>query len=224
MVPSGSERPRQTQALRPRFARPRSRRQAGEGGVIRRGESIEVGDLHGRSSTSARSRPSFPEFGRIGLVDLPIEEIVIAGPRVDQPAAHFASEAAGPPGWLLFLGRAVGQRATGTAVVFDGEKTACHAAMMLSTAALSSWTGCNSQRPATPTVEAGGVRDRDFLTRRIRVLAVAVRFAALKPRRTCFALKVLASCRSPKGGTWGAYGIARTPMVFLVRPRNASRR
>src|SRR5271163_4663521 len=123
-------------------------------------------ELHDRRPASARSRPPFTELGRIRLVDLPVEEIVVAGPRVNQAAADFASEAAGTLGRLLFLGHAVGQRATGTAEIFDDEKTACHPAMMLSTAGLSSPTGCKSQRPATRTVGAGGVRDSAFLTRR----------------------------------------------------------
>jgi hypothetical protein len=119
---------------------------AGGEGVVRREESMgPLDDLDDRRPASARSRPSFPELGCIGLVDLPIEEIVVAGPRVDEAAAHFASEAAGTPGWLFFLGRAVGQRATGTAETFDGEETACHSAMMLRMAGLSSPTGCESQ-------------------------------------------------------------------------------
>jgi hypothetical protein len=119
---------------------------AGGEAVVRREESMgPLDELDDRRPVSARSRPSFPEFGRIGLVDLPIEEIVVAGPRVDEAAAHFASEAAGPLGRLFFLGRAVGQRATGTAETFDGEKTACHAVMLPRAAGLSSRTGCESQ-------------------------------------------------------------------------------
>src|ERR1700734_2355098 len=113
--------------------------------------------LRSRRPASARSSPPFAELGRIRLVDLPVEEIVVAGPRVDQAPADFASEAAGTLGRLFFLGHAVGQRATGTAEIFDDEKTACHPAMMLRAAALSSPTGCKSQRPATRTVGAGGV-------------------------------------------------------------------
>jgi hypothetical protein len=67
-----------------------------------------LGGLGDHRPTSARSRPPFSEFGCVSLVDLPIEEIVVAGPRVDQAAADFASEAAGTLGWLLFLGHAVG--------------------------------------------------------------------------------------------------------------------
>jgi hypothetical protein len=130
-------------------------------GVVRRGEATE-------RKASACARPPFSEFGHIGLVDPPFEEIEIAGPRVHQAAAHFAREGAGTPGRQLFLGRAVGQRATGTAEIFDGEKTACHPAMMLRTTGLSSPTVCDSQRPATRIVEAGGVRASNFLTRRIR--------------------------------------------------------
>jgi hypothetical protein len=141
---------------------------AGSECVVRCGINGPVDDLRDREPASTRSRPPFSELGHIGLVDLPIEEIVVARPRVDQAAAHFAGEAAGTPGRLFFLCRAVGQRATGTAEIFDGEETACHSAMMLRARRLSSRTGCDSQRPATRIVEAGGVRDSDFLTRRIR--------------------------------------------------------
>jgi len=76
---------------------------------------------------------------------------------MDQAAAYFAGEAAGTLGRLFFLCRTVGQRATGTAEIFDGEETACHPAMMLGARRLSSRTGCDSQRPATRTAGAGGV-------------------------------------------------------------------
>lgn len=67
--------------------------------IIRCGEWTERSmTFDDRRPTSARSRPPFPELGRVGLVDLPIEEIVVAGPRMDQTTAHFAGEAAGTPG------------------------------------------------------------------------------------------------------------------------------
>ena len=42
-----------------------------------------------------RSGPSFAEDGRLRLIDLPAEEVVIAGPFVDLGPANFAREAAG---------------------------------------------------------------------------------------------------------------------------------
>ena len=83
------------------------------------------------AAASARARPPFAEVGPLRLVDLPIEKIIIAGPRVDLAPANLAAETAGMPGWMLLPCRGVRQRAIRTAEIFDGKKTACHHQMML---------------------------------------------------------------------------------------------
>jgi len=80
---------------------------------------------------SARARPPFAEVGPLRLVDLPIEKIIIAGPRMNFAVANLTVETAGMPGWMLLPCRGVRQRAIGTAKIFDCKKTACHGAMML---------------------------------------------------------------------------------------------
>lgn len=84
-----------------------------------------------RGLRSASASPPLPEFRRLHLIDLPAEKIVIARPRMDFGGADLAAEAAGMLGGMLLPCRAVGQRATRTAEIFDREKTACHSAMML---------------------------------------------------------------------------------------------
>jgi hypothetical protein len=83
------------------------------------------------STTACQSLPPFPKDGRLRLVDLPIEKIIIARPRVDFAPANFTVEAAGMPGRMLLPCRGVRQRAIGTAEIFACKKTACHGAMML---------------------------------------------------------------------------------------------
>ena len=82
------------------------------------------------AAASARGRPPLAEVGPLRLVDLPVEEIIIARPRVDFAPANLAVETAGMPGWMLLPCRGVRQRAIGTAEIFAREKTACHGAMM----------------------------------------------------------------------------------------------
>ena len=83
------------------------------------------------AAASARGRPPFSEIGRVFFVYFPIEEIIVAGPRVDFAPANFTAETAGMPGRMLLLCRGVRQRAIRTAKIFDCKKTACHGAMML---------------------------------------------------------------------------------------------
>ena len=68
-----------------------------EEGYSARGISGPIDGPHGRKPTSARGRPPFSEFARLRLIDLPIEEIVIAGPGVDFDPANLAGETAGMP-------------------------------------------------------------------------------------------------------------------------------
>ena len=65
------------------------------------------------------------------MIDLPIEEIIIAGPGVDLGLANLTPEIAGMLVEMLLPGRAVGQPAIGTVEIFCGPKVvACHAAIM----------------------------------------------------------------------------------------------
>jgi hypothetical protein len=79
---------------------------------------------------AVRSRPSFPEYGRLRLIDFPIEKVVIAGPGVNLDPTNLASKAAGMPGRMLLPGRGVGQTAIGAAEIFGGPNGARHGAIM----------------------------------------------------------------------------------------------
>ena len=103
-------------------------RNAGEAWRARQG--LDPGRLVA-AAMSARGRPPLAEVGPLRLVDLPIEKIIIARPRVDFAPANFTVEAAGMPGRMLLPCRGVRQRAIGTAEIFACKKTACHGAMML---------------------------------------------------------------------------------------------
>lgn len=53
------------------------------------------------------SPPPFTEDACFRLIDLPIEKIIIAGPRVDFDPANLTAETAGMPGWMLLPRRGV---------------------------------------------------------------------------------------------------------------------
>jgi len=52
----------------------------------------------GRACARLRVFPPFPEYGRLRLIDFPIEKVIVARPGVHFDAANFASEIAGVPG------------------------------------------------------------------------------------------------------------------------------
>ena len=70
--------------------------------------------------------PALAEDGRGRLIDLPVEEIVIAGPCVDFCAADFACESAGMPRRMLLLRCGVTEPALGAFKKFSGPDAACH--------------------------------------------------------------------------------------------------
>jgi hypothetical protein len=86
------------------------------------------------SSALAGRPPPFPEDGGIHLIDFPVEKVVMARPRVDLAAAHFASEVAGMLVGVMLPRRRIGQSAIGTAKIFGGPDAACHGAIMRSVA------------------------------------------------------------------------------------------
>jgi hypothetical protein len=101
------------------------------------------------------------------VIDLPIEEIIIAGPDVDLGLANLTPEIAGMLVEMLLPGRAVGQPAIGTVEIFYGPKVvARHAAIMQ-----RNEHGVPVQLSATlnalllEPVKARQTLDSDFLTR-----------------------------------------------------------
>jgi hypothetical protein len=74
--------------------------------------------------------PPFPKDGRLRLIDFPIEEIVVARPRVDLDPANLTAETAGMLVWMLLPCRGVGQPAIGTVKIFGRPYVACHPATM----------------------------------------------------------------------------------------------
>ena len=64
------------------------------------------------------------------MIDLPIEEIIIAGPDVDLGLANLTPEIAGMLVEMLLPGRAVGQPAIGTAEIFGLPYVAYHPAII----------------------------------------------------------------------------------------------
>jgi hypothetical protein len=79
-----------------------------------------------------RSAPPFAETGRIRLVDLPIEKLVIAGPGMDLAPANLATEAAGMLVLVMFPRRGVRQPAMGAAKIFGCPNAICHPTIMRS--------------------------------------------------------------------------------------------
>jgi hypothetical protein len=84
------------------------------------------------------SPPSFPKHGRLRLVDLPIEEFIVARPRVNLDPTNLAAETTRVFVWMLLPNRGVRQPAIGTAKIFGGPYVACHSAIMRRTESLSS--------------------------------------------------------------------------------------
>ena len=82
------------------------------------------------STTACQSLPPFPKDGRLRLVDLPIEKIIIARPRVDLGPANLTAETARMLVWMLLPCRGVRQPAIGTAKIFGRPYVACHPAIM----------------------------------------------------------------------------------------------
>jgi hypothetical protein len=76
-----------------------------------------------------RLAPPFPKRGRLGVVDFPIEEIVITGPGVHLGLANLTLETARMPVGMLLPCRGVGQPAIRTVEKFDGP-VARHSAIM----------------------------------------------------------------------------------------------
>jgi hypothetical protein len=74
--------------------------------------------------------PPFPEYGRVRLVDFPIEKIIIARPRMDFRPANLAAETARMLVWMLLLCCGVRQPAIGAAKKFGRPNVACHPAFM----------------------------------------------------------------------------------------------
>jgi hypothetical protein len=74
--------------------------------------------------------PPFPKDGRLRLIDFPIEEIIIARPRVDLGPANLTAETARMLVWMLLPCRGVRQPAIGTAKIFGRPYVACHPAIM----------------------------------------------------------------------------------------------
>jgi hypothetical protein len=93
----------------------------------------------GLSATAATrlagvSAPPFAKDGRIDLIDIPIEKIVIAGPCVNLAAADLAAEAAGMLVGVMLTCRGVRQSAIGASKIFGRPYATCHAAIMRSIA------------------------------------------------------------------------------------------
>ena len=88
---------------------------------------VLIGDL---AWDACRSSPPFPKDGRVRLIDLPIEKIIIARPRVDFGPANLTAEIAGMPVRMLLPGRDVRQPAIGTAEKFGRPYIAGHPANM----------------------------------------------------------------------------------------------
>jgi hypothetical protein len=76
------------------------------------------------------SRPPFPKDRRLRLIDLPVEKIIIARPRVNFDPANLAAEAAGMLGWMLLPRRGVRQTTIGAAKKFGCPYVACHIVIM----------------------------------------------------------------------------------------------
>ena len=74
--------------------------------------------------------PTFPEDGRVRLIDFPIEKIIIARPCMDIGPANLAAETARMLVWMLLLCRGVRRPAIGTAKKFGRPYVACHPAIM----------------------------------------------------------------------------------------------
>lgn len=65
------------------------------------------------------------------MIDLPTEEIIIAGPGVNLGLAHFTFETAGMSVRMLLPGRGIGQPAIGTVEIFRRPNVvSCHGAIM----------------------------------------------------------------------------------------------
>jgi hypothetical protein len=76
------------------------------------------------------SLPPFSKHGRSGLIDFPIEKIVVARPRVDLGLANLTLETAKMLIWMLLPCRSVRQPAIGTGKIFGHPYVACHPAIM----------------------------------------------------------------------------------------------
>ena len=76
------------------------------------------------------SPPPFSKDGRLRLIDLPIEKIIIARPRVDLGPANLTAETAGMLVGMPLPCGGVRQPAIGTAKIFGRPYVACHPAIM----------------------------------------------------------------------------------------------
>jgi hypothetical protein len=79
-----------------------------------------------------RSSPSFAKDGRFHLIDLPIEKVVIARPRVHPAPANVTAECAGMLVGMMLPCRGVRQPAVGAAKIFGRPYIACHTLIMRS--------------------------------------------------------------------------------------------
>lgn len=75
-------------------------------------------------------RPSLAKDRRLSLIDFPIKEIIIAGPRMDLGPANLTAETAGMLVCLLLPYRGIRQPAIGTAKIFGRPYVACHPGIM----------------------------------------------------------------------------------------------
>jgi hypothetical protein len=76
------------------------------------------------------SSPPFPKAARHGLIDFPIEKIIIARPRVDLDPANLTTETARVLVWMLLPYRGVRQPAIGAGKMFGRPHVASHHAIM----------------------------------------------------------------------------------------------
>jgi hypothetical protein len=76
------------------------------------------------------SSPPFPKGGRSGLINFPIEKIIIARPHVDLGLANLTLETAKMLIWMLLPCRSVRQPAIGTGKIFGHPYVACHPAII----------------------------------------------------------------------------------------------
>ena len=86
--------------------------------------------LAGAQGWAFWSSPPFPKNERLRLIVFPIEEIVIAGPRVDYAPANLTAEPVRMLVWMLLPRCGVREPAIGTAKIFGRPCSAGHPAFM----------------------------------------------------------------------------------------------
>jgi hypothetical protein len=84
----------------------------------------------GPRGAESTQTPPLPKDGCLRLIDFPIEEIIIARPRVDFGRANLTAETARMLVWMVLPCRGVRQPAIGTAKKFGRPHVACHPAIM----------------------------------------------------------------------------------------------